>query len=119
MGHKVRLRTPLSCQHDLGTYVHENNFRILFWTESSIIGVGDDWRMFMAAVQKKSFTGKVALVTGGSRGIGAGIVRRLAANGASVAFTYSSSPEKPLHLLPQIESHCAKPLPLTPNTPPT
>jgi NAD(P)-dependent dehydrogenase (short-subunit alcohol dehydrogenase family) len=49
----------------------------------------------MAAIQTKSFTGKVALVTGGSRGIGAGIVCRLAADGASVAFTYSSSEERP------------------------
>jgi 3-oxoacyl-[acyl-carrier protein] reductase len=37
---------------------------------------------------------KVALVTGGSRGIGEAIVRRLAANGANVAFTYLSSAEK-------------------------
>jgi 3-oxoacyl-[acyl-carrier protein] reductase len=37
---------------------------------------------------------KVALVFGGSRGVGAAIVRRLAAEGASVAFTFISSPEK-------------------------
>jgi 3-oxoacyl-[acyl-carrier protein] reductase len=35
--------------------------------------------------------GKKALVTGGSRGIGAGIVKVLAAEGADVAFTYKSN----------------------------
>jgi 3-oxoacyl-[acyl-carrier protein] reductase len=35
-------------------------------------------------------SGKVALVTGGARGIGAGIVRSLVEEGASVAFTYLS-----------------------------
>jgi 3-oxoacyl-[acyl-carrier protein] reductase len=36
-------------------------------------------------------TGRRALITGGSRGIGAEIVRRLTADGAAVAFTYSAS----------------------------
>jgi 3-oxoacyl-[acyl-carrier protein] reductase len=37
---------------------------------------------------------KCALVTGGSRGIGAAIVKRLASEGANVALTYSRSPER-------------------------
>jgi 3-oxoacyl-[acyl-carrier protein] reductase len=37
---------------------------------------------------------KRALVTGGSRGIGAAIVKRLASEGAHVALTYSSSPDR-------------------------
>ncbi|MCF1489751.1 3-oxoacyl-ACP reductase FabG [Pseudomonas sp. AA27] len=41
--------------------------------------------------QALPLTGKVALVQGGSRGIGAAIVRRLARDGAKVAFTYVSS----------------------------
>ncbi|HFA50648.1 MAG TPA: 3-oxoacyl-[acyl-carrier-protein] reductase [Bacteroidetes bacterium] len=38
--------------------------------------------------------GKTALITGGSRGIGAAIVSRYAEEGADVAFTYLSSEEK-------------------------
>lgn len=38
--------------------------------------------------------GKIALVTGGSRGIGEGIVRKLISLGASVAFTYRSSADR-------------------------
>jgi NAD(P)-dependent dehydrogenase (short-subunit alcohol dehydrogenase family) len=42
----------------------------------------------------KPLTGKVALVTGGSRGLGAATVRLLAEQGADVAFTYISSGEQ-------------------------
>ena len=41
-----------------------------------------------------TLNGKVALIQGGSRGIGAAIVQRLAAQGAAVAFTYVSSAAK-------------------------
>ena len=42
----------------------------------------------------RTLAGKIALVTGGSRGIGAAIVKRLASEGAHVALTYSSSPDR-------------------------
>jgi 3-oxoacyl-[acyl-carrier protein] reductase len=44
--------------------------------------------------QSTPLTGKVALVQGGSRGIGAAIVKRLAEQGAAVAFTFVSSEAK-------------------------
>ena len=42
----------------------------------------------------KKLTGKVALVTGGSRGIGAASARALAEHGANVAISYVASPER-------------------------
>lgn len=41
-----------------------------------------------------SLQGKVAFVQGGSRGIGAAIVKRLARDGAAVAFTYVASADR-------------------------
>ena len=51
---------------------------------------------------------KIALVTGGSRGIGAGIVRRLAAEGANIIFTYIKSAEKAQALVSEVESYGIK-----------
>jgi 3-oxoacyl-[acyl-carrier protein] reductase len=52
----------------------------------------------------RGLTGKVAIVFGGSRGIGAAAARRLAKEGADVAVTYVSTPDRAADTVAVIEA---------------
>jgi 3-oxoacyl-[acyl-carrier protein] reductase len=66
---------------------------------SNIVPIDTEMRENMAGL-----AGKVALVTGGGRGIGAAIAARLAREGADVAVTYLNAEERAKAVVGEIES---------------
>jgi len=67
------------------------------------------------ATNSNKLNGKIALVTGASRSLGAAIAKRLASDGATVALTYSSSASKAEAVVQEIEHDGGKALAIKAN----
>jgi 3-oxoacyl-[acyl-carrier protein] reductase len=60
--------------------------------------------------------GKIAIVTGASKGIGAGIAKALSAEGASVVVNYASSRKGADRVLAELPTPAVMPLPSKPRS---
>lgn len=69
-----------------------------------IVGTICQHRHLKEIMEMKKLTGKVALVTGGSRGIGASIARALAEAGADVGISYMASAEKAHGIVSELQA---------------
>ena len=58
----------------------------------------------MPVNENRGLSGKIAIVFGGSRGIGAAAARRLAKEGADVTVTYVSTPQRAAETVAAIEA---------------
>ena len=76
-------------------FYYAKNVRITFIKFKLILYLNFD---ILKQIKMKLLEGKVAIITGASRGIGSGIAKVFAQQGANVAFTYSSSVESALAL---------------------